>query len=116
MNTIIDEFLFYAGTIQNHPPGWSARQDINLKTEHQYLLDPYRMDEVFQSARQGCDWHAVIIADFAMWLNRRLRGKDKQFTPLKEHTRLWKKLLETPLREFMEPIEIELKQQARESV
>jgi CRISPR-associated protein Csy1 len=114
VNTIIDEFLFYVGSIQNLPSGWSDRQDINLKKEHQYLLDPYRMDEVFQSARQGCDWQAVIRADFAMWLNRRLRGK--QFTPQKEHTRLWKKLLETPLREFMEPIEIEVKQQARESV
>jgi len=116
MNTIIDEFLFYAGTIQNLPPGWSDREDIRLKKEHQYLLDPYHKDEAFQSARHGSDWQAVIRADFAMWLNRRLRGKDKQFTPLKEHTHLWKKLLEIPLREFMESIEIELKQQARESV
>lgn len=116
MDTIIDEFLFYVGTIQNLPSGWSDRQDINLKKEHQYLLDPYRMDEAFQSARQGRDWQAVIRADFAMWLNRRLRGKDRQFTPQKEHTRVWKKLLETPLREFMEPIEIELRQLVRESV
>ena len=116
MNTIIDEFLFYVGTIQNLPPGWSDREEIRLKKEHQYLLDPYRMDDAFQTARQSGDWQAVIRTDFAMWLNWRLRGKDKQFTPQKEHTRLWKKLLETPLREFMEPVEIELKQQARESV
>ena len=116
MNTIIDEFLFYVGTIQNLPPGWSDREGIRLKKEHQYLLDPYRMDDAFQAARQSGDWQAVIRVDFAMWLNRRLRGKDRQFTPQKEHTRLWKKLLETPLREFMEPMEIELKQQARESV
>ncbi len=113
IDTIIDELLFYVGSIQNLSSGWSDRQGIKLKKEHQYLLDPYRMDAAFQSARQGCDWQAVIRADFAMWLNRRLRGKDKQFTPQKEHTRLWKKLLETPLREFMEPIEAELKQQAR---
>lgn len=116
MNTIIDEFLFYVGTIQNLPPGWSDREEIRLKKEHQYLLDPYRMDESFQSARQSGDWQGVIRADFAMWLNRRLRGKDKQFTPQKEHSRLWKKLLEAPLREFMEPIEIVLNQQARGAV
>ena len=116
MNTIIDEFIFYVGTIQNLPPGWSDREDIRLKKEHQYLLDPYRMDESFQTARQSGDWQAVIRADFAMWLNWWLRGKNKQFTPQKEHTRLWKKLLETPLWEFMELVEIELKQQARESV
>ncbi len=115
VNTIIDEFLFYVGTIQNLPSGWSDMEEIRLKKAHQYLLDPYRMDDAFQSARQECDWQAVIRADFARWLNRRLHGKAKQFTPQKGHTRLWKKLLETPLREYMEPIEVEIKQQMRES-
>jgi len=116
VNTIIDEFIFYAGTIQNLPSGWSAMEDIKLKQEHQYFLDPYRSDEEFQAARQCCHWQAVVCADFAQWLNRQLRGKDKQFTPQKEHTRLWKQLLETPLREFMEPIELEVKQSMRKSV
>lgn len=116
VNNLIDEFLFYVTTIQSLQPGWSIQDGVRLKKKHQYLLDPYRMDEAFQSAKQGSDWQAVIRADFALWLNRRLRGKDNQFTPQKEHTQLWKKLLETPLRELMEPIEIELKQQARESV
>lgn len=116
VNNIIDEFLFYVATMQRLPSDWTDREEIRLKKEHQYLLDPYRMDEAFQSARQVGDWQAVIRADFAMWLNRRLRGKDKQFTPQKEHSQLWKKLMEAPLRELMEPIEDELKQQARESV
>ncbi|WP_321368797.1 type I-F CRISPR-associated protein Csy1 [uncultured Desulfuromusa sp.] len=116
VNNLIDEFLFYVSTIQSLQSGWSIQEGIMLKREHQYLLDPYRMDEAFQSARQGGDWQAVIRADFALWLNRQLRSKDNQFTPQKEHTQLWKKLLEVPLRELMEPIEIELKQQARWSV
>ena len=116
VSNLIDEFLFYVATLQNMPSGWSDQEGIRLKREHQYLLDPYRMDDAFQSARQSGDWQAVIRADFAQWLNRKLRGKDKQFTPQKEHTRLWKKLLETPLREFVEPIEDELKLQAGELV
>ncbi len=116
VNTIIDEFLFYAGTIQNLPPGWSDRADIKLKPEHQYFLDPYRADENFLAARQSSNWQAVIRADFSRWLNNQLRGKDKQFTPQKEHTRLWSRLLEAPLREFMEPIEMEIKQPTGESV
>ncbi|MFU8844578.1 MAG: type I-F CRISPR-associated protein Csy1 [Bacteroidales bacterium] len=116
VNNLIDEFLFYVSTMQNLQSGWSIQEGIRLKKEHQYLLDPYRMDEAFQLARQGGDWQAVIRADFALWLNRQVRGKDNQFTPQKEHTQLWKKLLETPLRELMEPIEIELKQQARGSL
>jgi len=116
VSTIIDELLFYAGTIQNLPSGWSATEGIKLQPEHQYFLDPYRVDENFQTARQSSNWQTVIRADFAQWLNRQLRGKEKQFTPQKEHTRLWKQLLETPLREFMEPIEHEVKQSLRESV
>jgi len=116
VNTIIDEFLFYAGTIQNLPSGWSGEKDIRLKKEHQYFLDPYHADEGFQADRLSSDWQMLIRADFARWLNRQLRGKDKQFTPQKEHTRLWKSLSETPLREFMEPIEIEMKQRMRESL
>ncbi len=115
VHSIIDELLFYAGTIQNLPAGWSADQGIRLKKEHQYFLDPYRTDENFQAARGNSDWQAMIRSDFARWLNNRLRGKDNKFTPRKEHARLWVKLMEPPLREFMEPVEIEVKQRMKES-
>jgi len=110
VDNIIDEFLFYVSSIQNLPSGWSADEKVRLKKEHQYLLDPYRVDEAFQKSKQASDWQTVIRSDFAKWMNRQLRGKDKQFTPQSEHTRLWKKLLEQPLREYMEPIEQEIKQ------
>jgi len=109
VNTIIDEFLFYVGMIQNLPAGWSNQADIRLKKAHQYLLDPYRQGASFQAARQNMDWQKVIRDDFAAWMNKQLRGKDKQFTPKAEHSRLWKKLLEQPLREQEEYIESELK-------
>ena len=107
VNNIIDEFLFYVGTIQNLPSGWSEQSPIRLKKAHQYLLDPYREDESFQTALQSMDWQKVIRDDFAAWMNRRLRGKDNQFTLKAEHTRLWKKLLEQPLREHAEQIKLE---------
>lgn len=115
VSTIVDEFLFYAASIQNLPAGWSDKEDIKLKNEHQYFLDPYRIDEAFLAGRQSSNWQAVICADFAQWLNRQLKGKDNQLTPQKEHSRLWKVLLKMPLREFMEPIEIEIKQGIGES-
>jgi len=116
VTNIIDEFLFYVVSMQGLPSGWSDIKEAKLREEHQYLLDPYRMDKAFQSARRAKDWETVVCEDFARWLNRKLSGKDKPFTPQKEHTRLWRKLLETPLRELMEPIEIELKQRTRDSV
>lgn len=106
---IIDEFLFFAGSMQSLPSGWTAAEDIKLDPEHQYLLDPYRQDEAFQSARKAVDWQSVICTDFANWLNRRLIGKDKQFTPQPEHRRMWVSLLEQPLREHSEMLDMELK-------
>jgi len=109
---IIDEFLFFVGNIQNLSAGWTEAEDIKLKPAHQYLLDPYRKDTEFQSARKGTDWQAVICDDFAHWVNRRLIGKDKQFTPQSEHRRMWNLLLEQPLREHSEMLDAELKFQA----
>lgn len=106
---IIDEFLFFVGGIQNLPPGWSAEDDIKLKPAHQYLLDPYRKSEAFQTERNASDWQAVVCKDFASWLNRRLTGKDKQFTPQLEHRRMWETLLKKVLREHSEMLDLELK-------
>lgn len=94
VNNIIDELLFYAGTIHNLPSGWSNTEQIKLKTEHQYFLDPFREDIEFQSACKINNWQTVICADFSYWLNRQLIGKSKQFTPKKEHHRIWMRLLE----------------------
>ncbi|MEY3880159.1 MAG: hypothetical protein RIQ94_954 [Pseudomonadota bacterium] len=102
---IIDELLNYAGTIQALPAGWSNAENSKLKPEHQYFLDPYRPDEIFQNARKTSHWQNVVCDDFSRWLNRKLVGKDKKFTPQPEHTRLWATLLEQPLREYNQMIE-----------
>jgi CRISPR-associated protein Csy1 len=115
VNNIIDEFLFYTGSIQNLPAGWTAEKNIRLKKAHQYLLDPFREDEEFQADRQREGWQKTIRNDFAGWINRQLRGKDNQFTPQSEHSRLWNKLLEEPLREHIEQIEQERKRRAGEA-
>ncbi|MBL4831666.1 MAG: type I-F CRISPR-associated protein Csy1 [Aliivibrio sp.] len=109
MANIIDEFLFFAGNIQSLPAGWTAAEDIQLKSAHQYLLDPYRQDIEYQAERKGTDWQAVICDDFAHWVNRKLIGKDKQFTPQSEHSLMWRSLLAQPLRDHSEMLDAELK-------
>lgn len=107
IRNIIEEILFYAANIQkNLVSGWSASEGLWLKLEHQYFLDPYRKDDAYQSACRSTDWQSTICKDFAKWLNRQLIGKDKKFTPQKEHERLWIKLMETPLREHCEMMEM----------
>jgi CRISPR-associated protein Csy1 len=109
VGNIIDEVFYYISCIHQIPAGWSSQVDVKIKIEHQYLLDPYRSGDSFQLACQATDWQSVICSDFAKWLNRRLIGKDKQFTPQEMHTRLWYQLFENALREFNNTIDSDRK-------
>jgi len=109
VNSIIDEVLFYTSSIQAMPAGWSNIEGSKLKLEHQYFLDPYQDNEGFQQKRESTDWQNVVCYDFARWLNQKLIGKDKQFTPQAEHTRLWENIFKTPLREDTEAIKADAK-------
>ena len=111
---VIDELLNYAATIQTLPAGWTNTENIKLKLEHQYFLDPDRADEDFQNGRKASQWQTAICNDFSRWLNRRLVGKDKKFTPQAEHSQLWAALLEQPLREYNQMIEADIKLQGKE--
>lgn len=113
---IIDEVLYYAHSIQKSPASWTANNNIKLDIGHQYFLDPYRNDDEFQVHRSTTDWQSIICNDFASWLNRKLAGRDKQFTPKAEHTRLWKKLFEPAIREDCEAIKAEREYNKEESV
>jgi len=114
VNQVIEEVMIYATSIQSLPAGWTNAENTRLKIAHQYFLDPYRDDEPFKKARQAADWQTVICVDFADWLNGRLKGKDKQFTPQRYHTRMWKKLIEEDLRKQAEAIDWDIKYQNRE--
>jgi CRISPR-associated protein Csy1 len=96
--SLIDTVLFYAQQIQMLPAGWTVTDDIKLKLSQQYFLDPYRDDDIFQTARKSSNWQVEISRDFAVWLNGKLIGKDKQFTPQAEHTKLWVLLMNNALR------------------
>ncbi len=116
VNRIISNILFFAEDTQNLTPGWSGTPGIRLKLEQQYFLDPYRSDDIFQAARKNSNWQTVVCADFAAWLNSKLIGKDKKFTPQKEHTKLWKSLMEQALRDSNQVIEATLAVQNGEDV
>lgn len=111
---IISDVLFFAESTQNLPAGWSNHPDIKLKVEQQYFLDPYRSDEAFQAAKKATDWQPVVCADFASWLNDRLKGKDKKFTPKTEHSKLWKSLMAQALRESSQVVDVVLAHQKEE--
>lgn len=97
---IVDEVMYHANIIQTLPAGWSATEGIKLKNAHQYFLDPYRDDEAFQAERNATEWEKEVCNDFSSWLNKRLQGKDNAFSPQPEHSKLWKSLMATALREL----------------
>jgi len=101
---IVDDFWFFVGNIHTLPSGWS--KDSKLKPEHRYLLDPYKKDKEFQTSRKNADWQKIVINDFSSWLNKQLKGKDKKFTPQKEYSRTWKKVIKKELREYNQIIEV----------
>lgn len=97
---IVDEVMYHANIIQTLPAGWSSSEGIKLKKTHQYFLDPYRDDEAFQAERAATEWEEEVCNDFSSWLNKSLRGKDNAFTPQQEHSKLWKSLMASALREL----------------
>ena len=102
---IVGDFWFFVGNIHNISSGWSSKDGIKLKAAHQYLLDPYRKDEEFQAKRKDIDWQKIVVNDFSAWLNKQLTSKDKKFTPQKEYSRTWKKVMDKELREYNQIIE-----------
>ncbi|WP_045858073.1 type I-F CRISPR-associated protein Csy1 [Teredinibacter purpureus] len=105
---VLSTAMLYAETIQNLPAGWSSApvSEIKLKSEQQYFLDPYRMDGDFQTTKDAANWQSVVASDFAQWLNKKIQGKDKKFTPQAEHTRLWQALMLEELREHTKMVKV----------
>jgi CRISPR-associated protein Csy1 len=99
IENLVDEVLVYVKSIQALPVGWSATESIKLKPEHQVLLDCYRQDENFSAMKNSSDWQAVIVQDFAAWLNNRLTKANEKFTPQNAHTKLWMKIFKANFRE-----------------
>ncbi len=114
VENIIDEVFVYIATIQNLEAGWSKIDNIQLKKEHQALLDSYRSEDEFQTYFYSNEWQDEVCKDFAEWINKKLRGKKNRFTPQKEHTKLWKDLIKNELREFSNDLAFDVKQKLEE--
>ena len=99
IENLADEVLVYVKSMQALPAGWSVTEGIKLKPEHQVLLDCYRQDDDFLAMKNSSDWQAVIVQDFAAWLNNRLTKANEKFTPQDAHTKLWMKIFKANFRE-----------------
>lgn len=79
-----------------HNAGWSL--ESGLPAHQQYWLDPFRIDEDFQTSRADVDWQTDISNDFTKWVNKQL--KHPKLTLGVAQERHWRKLFIPLLREF----------------
>lgn len=86
--------------------GWSL--ESRLPTHQQYWLDPFRIDENWQTSRADVDWQTDISNDFAKWVNKQL--KHPKLTLGVAQERHWRKLFIPLLREFNAITETSLKE------
>ncbi len=107
---IADVVFDYVAQIQGlkQYSGWS--QESKLPAHQQYLLDPLRLDEEFQTAKATLDWSNDVVIDFAKWINRQI--KHKQLTLGRAHEKQWQKLFTPLLREFNALAEADLETSA----
>lgn len=89
-----------------HDAGWSL--ESRLPTHQQYWLDPFRIDEDFQTCRADVDWQKDISNDFTKWVNKQI--KDPKLTLGVAQERHWRKLFIPLLREFNAITEASLKE------
>lgn len=106
--SVANEVLTYVSQIQHIESGWSKGSRLSKQAiSHCYLLDLYRDDEVFLAGRKNSNWQETVSEHFAHWLNQKLAGKDKQFTPQPEHRKIWQRIFADKLRDYMDTVLIE---------
>jgi CRISPR-associated protein Csy1 len=86
--------------------GWSI--ESNLPIHQQYWLDPFRIDEDFQTSRADVDWQTDISTDFAKWVDKQIY--DPKLTRNTAREKYWRKLFVPLLREFNAVTETYLKE------
>lgn len=105
VSAIAELVMDYAQIMLSLPANWTGEANCKLPRHHQYFLDAYRSDDKFMQAKHQADWQSELTDDFVAWLNGRLAGKQKDFLPRKEHSRVWRRIFAEVLRCYQEDID-----------
>lgn len=102
VKAIAHNVIDYSQTLAVLPAGWTNDPQCNLLIAHQIFLDFDRGDDEFITLKQQNDWQGQLVKDFVRWLNKSLKGRDNEFIASGEHSRIWRDIFATILREHME--------------
>ena len=81
--------------------GWTQSSAFPLS--QQLLIEPYRDDEAAIKAKS--QWQAELAEDFSYWLNKQLKHKKLDLTPIQQA--LWREIFKPQLRAFIAIQEVE---------
>lgn len=73
--------------------------DSKFPLHQQLLLEPDREDDIATDEKIRKNWQVKIAEDFSFWLNKQLKHKNLNLTPIQQ--RLWKDIFAKQLREFV---------------
>lgn len=102
VKAIAHNVIDYSQTLAILPAGWTNETQCNLPIAHQIFLDFDRDDDEFVKLKQQTDWQGQLVKDFVAWLNKSLKGKNNEFIASNEHSRVWRDIFATVLREHIE--------------
>jgi len=98
-NSLFDETVRI--NLLSDEKGWTQKSSFPLS--QQLLIEPYRDDDIaIQSKNQ---WQAELAEDFSYWLNKQLKHKNLDLTPIQQA--LWREIFKPQLRAFISIQEVE---------
>ncbi len=89
-------------SLSHNEEGWTQQSSLTLP--QQLLLEPCRDDVEAVQEKNRNPWMDEIATDFSEWLNRQLKHKQLNLTPIQQ--RLWKDIFSPQLRDFIATQEI----------
>ena len=106
VKAIAHNVIDYSQTLAVLPYGWTSDTQCDLPIAHQIFLDFDRNDDEFVKLKRQSDWQGQLIKNFVTWLNNSLKGKNNEFIVSSEHSRVWRDIFATVLREHIELMNI----------
>ncbi len=106
VKAIAHNVIDYSQTLAVLPTSWTNDTQCNLPIAHQIFLDFDRCDDEFIKFKRQSDWQGQLVKEFVAWLNKSLKGKNNEFIASGEHSRVWRDIFATVLREHIELVDV----------
>lgn len=102
VKAIADNVIDFIQGFARFQVGWTADSAVKLVDYQKTLLDFYRQDADFIEQKNNTDWQALVVKDFARFVNINIRDEAQGFIATSEHSRVWREIFANVLREYVD--------------